>query len=271
MTKLTECFGDPLPVVLVTGSGAPRVGREIGLHLLDCGYRVIFHAHRSLSEVQDLVAKLKSHGKPCDFVSGPVEDASVIEGWIECLTQRYGRIHALVHSAAIWNRTPLESATLEDLESHWRINALSPFLLTQKFGLAMVPHESGGSMVLIGDWAIERPYVDYGPYFLSKSTIPTVTRTMAVELAQRNPRVRVNAVLSGPVLLPPDTNPEVAEAVISESLLKRQGTPTDIAEACRYLLEAPFVTGACLPVDGGRSIYGGPVSDSLALRNRSGH
>ena len=68
----------------------------------------------------------------------------------------------------------------------------------------MVAQESGGAIVNFGDWAITRPYLNYAAYFASKGSIPTLTRTFAVELASRNPRVRVNAILPGPVMLPPD-------------------------------------------------------------------
>jgi pteridine reductase len=65
----------------------------------------------------------------------------------------------------------------------------------------MVAQPEGGSIVNIGDWAIARPYLNYAAYFPSKGAIPTLTRTFAVELGTRNPRVRVNAILPGPVLL----------------------------------------------------------------------
>jgi pteridine reductase len=100
-----------------------------------------------------------------------------------------------------------------------------------------------------------RPYRDHAAYFTAKGAIPTMTRTMAVELAARNPRVRVNCVLPGPVMLPPDLpDAERAEA-IAGTLVKREGRPENVAHAVEFLLENDFVTGICLPVDGGRSIY----------------
>ena len=76
-----------------------------------------------------------------------------------------------------------------------------------------------------------------------------------MELAARNPRVRVNAILPGPVLLPEEMTDAERQAVIEATLVKRPGTPDDVVGAVLYLLTAGFVTGVCLPVDGGRSVF----------------
>ena len=81
-----------------------------------------------------------------------------------------------------------------------------------------------------------------------------MTRSLAVEFASRNPQVRVNCVMPGPVLLPPDLSAEEREHVIAGTLVKREGSPEHVAHAVLFLLENDFVTGVCLPVDGGRTI-----------------
>ena len=110
-------------------------------------------------------------------------------------------------------------------------------------------------IVTLGDWAVERPYRDYAAYFPSKGAIPTLTRTFAVELGTRNPRVRVNCVLPGPVMLPADLPEYERRQAIDATLVKREGSPENVALAVLALVANDFVTGACLPVDGGRSIY----------------
>ena len=82
-----------------------------------------------------------------------------------------------------------------------------------------------------------------------------MTRTMAVELAHRNPRIRVNCIMPGPVMLPPDLPEAERQQAINGTLLKREGSPMNIAQAVLSFLDNDFVTGVCLPVDGGRSIY----------------
>jgi pteridine reductase len=123
----------------------------------------------------------------------------------------------------------------------------------------MVKQASGGAIINIGDWAIARPYLDYAAYFPSKGAIPSLTRSFAVELAARNPNVRVNAILPGPAMLPEGMSDEDRESTINATLVKRAGTPEHIAQAVAFLVENDFVTGVCLHVDGGRSIAGGDV------------
>ena len=89
---------------------------------------------------------------------------------------------------------------------------------------------------------------------LSKGAIPAMTRMFAVELAERNPKVRVNAVLPGPVMLPAHLSEAERSQAIAATLVRREGTPVQVAQAVWALVENEFVTGTCLPVDGGRTI-----------------
>jgi pteridine reductase len=75
-----------------------------------------------------------------------------------------------------------------------------------------------------------------------------------VEFARRNPRIRVNCVLPGPVTLPADMHSAARAAALAGTLMGREGTPDHVAHAVLFLVENEFVTGVCLPVDGGRSI-----------------
>jgi pteridine reductase len=120
----------------------------------------------------------------------------------------------------------------------------------------MAAQPEGGAIVTIGDWAVARPYPDYAAYFVSKGAIPAMTRALAVELALRNPAVRVNCILPGPVMLPPDLAPEERARAVAGTLVKREGRPEHIGQAVLFLVENDFVTGICLPVDGGRLIAG---------------
>jgi pteridine reductase len=119
----------------------------------------------------------------------------------------------------------------------------------------MVKQPEGGSIITFGDWAIERPYMNYAAYFPSKGAIPALTRCFAVELGTRNPKVRVNCLMPGPVLLPPDLSPAEREVSIKATLVKREGRPENAVQAILHFIDNDFVTGTCLPVDGGRTIY----------------
>jgi pteridine reductase len=151
----------------------------------------------------------------------------------------------------------LEDIQAIDVKEQFDANLLSTFLCCQQVGLKMTAQPEGGCIINIGDWAEIRPYLDYAAYFPSKGAIPTLSRTFAVELGTRNPNVRVNAILPGPVMLPEDLPEHEKKEAIQATLVKREGKPTHIAQAVLALVENDFITGVCLPVDGGRSVYAG--------------
>jgi pteridine reductase len=248
----------------VTGSGADRVGRCIARRLVESGYRVVLHAHSSLDEVTATTKAWRAEGHAVSFVSGAVDDQQTVAAWIEEIVSQHGGLHALVNSAATWDATPLESLDSDALAAQWRVNLLGPTLLCRAAGLRMAEQSHGGAIVNIGDWAVIRPYPDFSAYMLSKGGLRTLTAVMAVELAKRQPCIRVNAVLPGPVMLDENIRPEAREKIIQQSLLKRAGSAEDVAAAVKFLIESPFITGVCLPVDGGRSIYSGDSEDIAA-------
>ena len=259
-----QVFGTDRPVVFVTGSSAPRVGRVIAENFLQAGYRVVLHAHHVETSLPSEIESLRSSGDDVDFVSGAIEQEENVQCWVQHILRSRGRIDVVVNSAAVWQPQPLEQLSAAEVEHAFRINTLGPTLVAKHFGLAMVKQISGGVVINIGDWAVVRPYKDFAHYFVSKGAIETLTTTMAVELANRNPRVRVNAVLPGPVLLAEGISVERQQQIIAHSLVKRAGTPMDVARAVLFLAENSFLTGVCLPVDGGRSIYAGPSVDPHA-------
>jgi pteridine reductase len=85
--------------------------------------------------------------------------------------------------------------------------------------------------------------------------VTTLTRCLAVELGSRNPKVRVNCVMPGPVMLPPDLPEAERRQAIEATLVKREGSPANVAQAVLAFVDNDFVTGVCTPVDGGRTIY----------------
>ncbi|MCA9128614.1 MAG: SDR family oxidoreductase [Planctomycetales bacterium] len=260
-------FGTDNPVAFVTGSAAPRVGRCVLERLMAEGFRPIFHSHRDASQAREIAEEATALGHQSGWVVGDVGEEQIVAGWLETIMSQFGRCDLLVNSASIWNPQVLERTSQGDFEAHFRANALGTALCCQHFGLAMTKQPMGGSIVNIGDWASRRPYQDFAAYFLSKASIEGVTKSMAVELASRNPRVRVNAILPGPVQLADGIDAQKRELIIAECLLKREGTATDVAQTVLFLASSPFVTGACIPVDGGRTIYAGPTADTMAHPN----
>ena len=241
----------------MTGAGKRRVGNTIARMLAARGYALALHYNRSAEEAQATVVELKERGVEARALQADVSREADVARLFDQTLASFGRLDVLVTAAAVWAPKPLEKVTAEDVRRQFEINALGTFLCCQQGGLIMVSQPEGGAIVTIGDWAVARPYPDYAAYFPSKGAIPTITRTMAVELARRNPAVRVNCILPGPVMLPDDLPAEEREQAIAGTLVRREGRPEHVAHAVLFLVENDFVTGVCLPVDGGRTIAGG--------------
>jgi pteridine reductase len=242
-------------VALVTGSGKRRVGSAVADALARRGYAIAVHYRSSAAEAGETVAALRGLGVEAEGFQADLTDEQAVRAMVQAVLARFGRIDVLVNAAAVWKRKPLEEVTAADVRLHFETNALGTFLCGQQAGLAMVKQPEGGVIVNIGDWAEVRPYLHYAAYFPSKGAVTTMTRSLAVELAHRNPRVRVNCILPGPVMLPPDLPEVERRQSINATLVKHEGSPLNIAQAVLALVDNDFITGVCLPVDGGRTVY----------------
>ena len=246
-----------MKVALVTGSGKRRIGWHVAEALAGRGYAIVLHYRSSATEAADGVAELKKRGATAIAIQADLTDEQSAKSLVDQTLARFGRIDVLVNTAATWQRKRLEEITAADVRHSFESNLLSTFLCSQQAGLAMVKQPEGGVIVLIGDWAIARPYVSHAAYFASKGAIPTLTRTLAVELGSRNPEVRVNAILPGPVMLPLDLPAEERRQAIEATLVKREGRPEHIAQAVLFFVDNDFVTGDVVYV---RSTHAGPCS-----------
>ncbi len=241
------------PVALITG-GAVRVGKAVVEALVKQGHAVAIHVNRSTDEAQQLANELHDRGASTLVVQAELRDEAATRGMIDQVFNHFGRLDVMVNSAAIYSPQSLEEVTGDDVKRYFEINTLGSFVGCQHAGLKMAQQKQGGVIINIGDWAVARPYTEYAAYFPSKGAIPTMTRMFAVELSQRNPLVRVNAILPGPVIFPPSLTTQEKEDIIETTLVKHAGTPENVAHAVVFLVENDFVTGACVPVDGGRTI-----------------
>ena len=240
---------------LVTGSGKRRVGSHVADALAERGYALAIHYRNSATQANAAVAAYRNRGVEAIAVQADLTDEKAVQSLVGQTLGQFGRLDVIVNCAADWKSKRLEDVTAADVRHYFEINTLGTFLCAQQAGLAMTKQKEGGVIITIGDWATGRPYLNYAAYFPSKGAIPTLTRVLAVELGRRNPAVRVNCILPGPVMLPPDLAETERQQAIAATLVKREGRPENIAQAVLFFVDNDFVTGACLPVDGGRSIF----------------
>ena len=254
--NLQTTFGVDCPVALVTGSAAPRVGREIAAQLAAAGCAVAIHSHRDLDQATAAAADIADrYGVATTALVGDVRQDGIHDHWTKQVADQLGRLDILVNSAAIWTPTPLEQITAKEVRRYFDINTIAPLLLARSAARIMADQPRGGAIVNLGDWATVRPYIDHAAYFPSKSAIEGMTRSLAVELSQKNPSIRVNCIQPGPVLLADDVAEPKRDQLAGSTLVGRIGTAAAVAHAVHFLCANDFVNGTCLVVDGGRQIY----------------
>jgi pteridine reductase len=247
----------PTKIALITGSGKRRIGNTVAEALAQRGYNIALHYNRSAEEARQSVSEFRKKGIHAEAFQANISQEDEVDRLFEGIEKTFGRLDVLVTAAAIWQSKPIEDVTADDVRRHFEINTLGTFLCCRRAGLIMAKQAEGGVIITIGDWAIARPYPNYAAYFPSKGAIPTLTRTFAVELARRNKAIRVNCIMPGPVMVPEDLAEHEVKGAVAGTLLGRLGRPENIAQAVVFLVENDYVTGVCLPVDGGRTIGGG--------------
>ena len=266
--NLQTTFGIDHPVAMITGSTADRVGRVIAKRLAAAGCHLVLHGHHRSDDDQSVADSLrKQHAIDVTIIHGDVTESDAPARWIDHTIAHHGRIDILVNSAAIWSPTPLADVTAEEIRRYFDVNTIAPWMLSRSAAGAMSSNPLGGAIVNLGDWATCRPYIDHAAYFPSKSAIEGMTRSLAVELSRLHRAIRVNCVRPGPVLLADDVDAQTADQLAAATLVGRVGTPAAIAHAVEFLCVNDFTTGACLTVDGGRSIF---APDGLQIGRNTG-
>lgn len=234
---------------LVTGA-ARRLGRSIAEALAARGARVAVHHHRSRGEAEVVVRGIRERGGTAESIIADLALDGVVPTLITAVEERLGPIDVLVNNASIFVRTPLDALDAAAWDAHLTVNLRTPYLLAVAVGRAM-RRRGAGKIVNLTDIAAERPYRHYLPYSVSKAGLAALTRGLAKELA---PEVQVSCVAPGPILPPSETSDDDRNVILDRTPLGRFGAPADIASAVLYLIDADFVTGATLTVDGGRSL-----------------
>jgi pteridine reductase len=242
-------------IALITGSGKQRVGWHVAHALGLIGHNICIHYRTSGVEAKQSAELLKKAGIEATTFQADLTLESDVEKMFHEINAKFGRLDVLVNCASIWERKDFLEISSKDVTRHFEANILATFLPSRLAGLMMIAQPEGGNIINIGDWAQVRPYLGYSAYFATKGAIPTLTRSLAVELGTRNPKVRVNCILPGPVMLPLDLPIQEREEAINATLVRSEGSPEDVSRAVLFLIQSEFVTGIELPVDGGRSLW----------------
>jgi NAD(P)-dependent dehydrogenase (short-subunit alcohol dehydrogenase family) len=236
-------------VALVTG-GAHRVGKAISLMLADVGAHVVVNYHQATDEAQQTIAEIQQRGVRGLAIRADVSDEQAIEQMAVEIENHFGGVDVIVNSASHFGKTPFptnDPAVKEMWRRVTRILLDGPYYIANRLTPGML-QRGGGAIINIVDLSAWNPWPDFLAHSVGKAGLLALTRQLALELA---PTIRVNAVAPGPVLPPPGASESREQASAQRTLLGRWGAPDDVARAVKYLLEADYVTGDVITVDGG--------------------
>lgn len=234
---------------LVTG-GAVRVGRTLCLALAEMGLDVAVHHRSSAEAAEGTAARCREAGVRAVVVGGDLGSAAGCRDVVAGAAEALGGLEVLVNSAADFTPASFADTTEEQFDRALAVNLKGPFFCAQ----AAAPHMRAagfGRIVNIADVAGLEPWPRFAAHCASKAGVVMLTRSLAQELA---PSVTVNAIAPGAVLMPDGASEAATGRAAGKTVLQRVGSPDDVAGALRYLLEADYVTGHTLVVDGGRLV-----------------
>lgn len=235
--------------VLVTG-GAVRVGRALALCCAQMGMDVAVHYRSSAGPAGDTARDCRELGVRAVTVAGDLGVAADCRRVVAEAQAALGGLDVLVASASSFEARAFADIDEAHIDAGLAVNLRAPLLLAQVAAPGM--RAAGfGRIVFMSDVAGLEPWPRFLVHSVAKAGLVMLTRGLAQELA---PEVTVNAIAPGTVLMPDGHTQAALRRSEEKSVLGRVGSPDDVAGALRYLLEADYVTGHTLVVDGGRLV-----------------
>lgn len=239
-------------VVIITGASR-GIGAAAARRFAQEGAIVVLAA-RDEQAMALIVQNIVAGGGQALAVSTDVGDPASVERLVKQTVDTYGRLDAAFNNAGISHRpTPLADISLEDYEHAIRVN-LNGVFFAMKYGISAMLASGGGAIVNMASTAGVQGVQGIAGYVAAKHGVIGLTQSAALDYAQRN--IRVNIVAPGPTLndrisaLSDEAREQISRAVP----MRRIGRPEEIAAAVAWLCsdEASFITGATIPIDGGR-------------------
>lgn len=237
---------------LVTGA-TKGIGRAIAEELMNLGAEVWISA-RTLADVEAMVAEYREKGFK---IFGSAADVAISEQRQELLRAielEWGKLDILVNNAGINIRKPTLEYETSDYDRLMQVNLASVWELSRQCQPWL--KESKGCIVNISSTASQRVVrTSTAAYAMSKAAVEQLTRFLAVEWGPD--QIRVNAIMpwytATPLAEAVLKDPEKKERILARTPMLRIGQPEEVARAVAFLCmpAASYITGVCMPVDGG--------------------
>ncbi|WP_309604191.1 SDR family oxidoreductase [Phenylobacterium sp.] len=234
---------------LITG-GARRIGRALVVAAADAGYDVAIHVRSIDDEAEAAAADVRARGRKAAILACDLRKEATTVALVGEAEAELGPITLLVNCASVFEEDAFADMNRASWDAHLETNLRAPLVLAQVFARRL-PRGRDGLIVNLLDQRVLNPSPAFFSYALSKAALWDATRMMAQALGSR---IRVNGIGPGPTLPSIHQSQAAFDAEVAATLLRRPVSPAEIAQALRYLIDAPSVTGQLIAVDSGQHL-----------------
>ena len=235
--------------LLITGA-ATRVGKAMALHFAERGWNIALHYFHSSSKAKELKKIIEQNWVKVALIKADLKNVKQTEKIIPLAKKKLGAIDCLINNAALFEKDDISNFTTKSWNDHLNINLLAPTILTKQFA-KQASKKTVSNIINIIDQRIFNLTPFFMSYTISKSTLQTLTKTMAMRLA---PNIKVNAIAPGPTIKSKRQTERHFRNQVKSTLLKKPVRLEDICDTVEFLINNNSITGQIVTVDSGQNL-----------------
>ena len=239
---------------IITGATG-KLASQIVLAMAKAGANCICIYNSNTDKANKLAADLRKLKVKSLFISADLTAEKNIEK-VFAEIEKFSKPQILINAASVFEKKPIENVTFEYIKQTFDINFAASMIMTQKF-VELVRRKLKNKqkplakIINIADITASRPPAGFSVYCGSKAALVAATKSLAKELA---PDFTVNAVSPGIISWQKGVTAEQKKKMLSLVSAGRAGSPDEVADAVKFLIENDYITGQVIDVDGGRGL-----------------
>jgi glucose 1-dehydrogenase len=251
---------------LITGASS-GIGQAIAIRLAQAGCNIAINYRKNTQEaaeteaqaMQKACGQVENCGVKSLLVQGDVSQEEDIIELINTVVDRFGSLDILINNAGIQTERPSHELSAAEFDRVLATNLRGAFICARETIKHLLSRQQAGTIINISSVHEIIPRPNYLSYSISKGGMGNLTKTLALEYADR--QIRVNAIAPGATVTPINQewveNPDKQAVVESHIPMRRAGTSEEMAAAVAFLAsdEAAYITGQTLFIDGGLTLY----------------
>ena len=239
-------------VALISG-GSRGLGREVAFTLANQGYITVIAYAGNQIKADETVEMIHAQGGRAQALQTDVGDIDAVEQLFKTIHEEFGRIDAVINTAAISILKPIDELSSEEADRIITTNIKGTFNILKYAGQYI---KEGGRILTFSSNVVESLPINYAMYAASKAAVEAMSKIMSKELRGRE--ISVNIISPGPTatdMFLEGKSPELIEHFAKLSPFERLGQPQDIVKVIQFLLsdDAGWINGQVIKINGGSS------------------